>query len=446
VLVEGDRPVNIFIVGERGDGRWPGGYKGAEHIEFPNSVPEPDDAPNCGQGGSFCSQYGLAEAPRYTDPDIAAWRACNDGSPSWNAHFEPIEVSATATGLRIMYEGPLTKQGDFGGSTDGNGCHEDFLFPDNIRRPVYLRVGYELDAHSHDIDRIMQVRNPAGNPVFDGPYSFIGGFVMTEWPAPHPLKRMNQWVRVDGERVGVDWSGERINFEPGVWTPLPDTVPDHDVVLGWAGQSVALSAFDFFARGQAFTIGNHGPEDNDDSGFCLCLVHGGIEMGGGLIHGAVDGGALSFEARRRLTVHHEAAPPMRDEWLYEAERDLEHNQGRAEADGWAADTVRDEAGYLIFGPYARDWPEGDLSATFRLMVDVTNNLNEIVASLDVFDAETGEILVGHAIPRSAFEAPFTYQDFTINFSTAGRMGHPMETRVFWHDISYVRADRVVVHR
>jgi cysteine-rich repeat protein len=446
VLLDGNRPVNIFVVGERGQGRWPGGYKGAEHIEFPNGVPEDDDDPNCGQNNSFCAQYSLGEAPHYTDPDIAPWRACNEGSPSWDERFEPIEVTATQTTLRIVYEGRLTKQGDFGGSATGSGCHEDFLFADGVRRPVFLRVGYELDATGHELERIYQVRNPAGNPALDGPYSFIGGFVMTEWPAAHPLKRLNRWMRVNEREVGVNWSGRRITFAPGEWTRLPDDVPSHDVVLGWAGQPVSLSNFNSYADGRSFTVGNYGPEDNDDTGFCLCVVHGGIEMGGGLIHGAVAGGTQSFEARRRLTVHHEARAPIALEWLYEAERDLQHAVGRPEADGWSAWVGPDEAGHMVFGPFAQDWSEGELSASFRLMVDVANARPEIVATLDIYDADTGEILAIQDVLRSQFNAPFRYQDFTLNFSNLGRAGHRMETRVFWHDISYMRVDRVLVQR
>ena len=73
MLLDGERPVNALIVGERGRGRWPSGYKGAEHIEFPNNVPEDDDDPSCARDGSFCAQYSLAEAPHYTNsghPDL----------------------------------------------------------------------------------------------------------------------------------------------------------------------------------------------------------------------------------------------------------------------------------------------------------------------------------------------------------------------------------------
>ena len=43
VLFDGDRPVNSLIVGEQGNGTWPKGYMGSEHIEFPNATPEADD-------------------------------------------------------------------------------------------------------------------------------------------------------------------------------------------------------------------------------------------------------------------------------------------------------------------------------------------------------------------------------------------------------------------
>ena len=300
-MLENDRPVNLFIVGENGEGKWPAGYKGAEHIEFPNNVPEEDDN-DCGEEFGLCSQYSLGEASNYTDPDIPTWRACNSSSPTWKTHFQPIELVESNTGLRIIYEGLLTKQGDFGGSTEGNGCHENYLFEDGIRRPVYLRVGYELDSNTNFIDRILQVRNPDGNPQFDGPHGFIGGFVITEWPNPHLSKQFHQHVRVMEKTVGVTWNNHQINFEPGVWTSLPDELPNHDVVLGWAGQPVTLSTFVDELNSTTMTLTNIHLDD-DDSGFCLCIVHGAIEIGGGLIHYPVESGELSEEATRRLTIN-----------------------------------------------------------------------------------------------------------------------------------------------
>ncbi|MFN3201613.1 MAG: hypothetical protein ACE366_24635 [Bradymonadia bacterium] len=446
VLLDGDRPVNTFIVGEHGEGRWPGGYMGSEHIEFPNGTPEPDDDRDCADEGRFCAQYSHGEAHRYTDPDIPAWRACNDGSPSWDTHFSPYEIALTddGRGIRLMYEGPLTKQGDFGGSSRGRNCHDDFLFPDGMRRRVYLRTGYTLSADGHAFDRLVQVRNPAGNPRFDGPFSFIGGFVMTDWPNAHPLKGLHRYGRVDQRQVSFRWGDGEATLPRGQWAALPGGVPDHDVILAWAGQPISLSAFPGYTAGRAFTLSHVGPEDNDDTGICLCVVHGAIEMGGGLIHNGVEGGTLSFVARRRLTLHHEEPPPQPRTWVYEAESDLQRPFGRAEADGWSASTALDDEGHMLFGPYAQDWGTEPRTARFELMVDVANARDEVVVTLDVYDADTGEVLAQRDVPRSAFPGDFEYVGFELDFDMAGRDGHRMETRVYWHDISYVRVDRVVV--
>ena len=297
-MLENERPVNLFIVGENGEGKWPAGYKGAEHIEFPNNVYEEDDI-DCGDEYGFCSQYSLAEAPLYSSPNIPTWSACNSLMPFWEEHFQPIEVEENENSLRLIYEGKLTKQGDFGGSSNGIGCNQDYLFNDGVRRSVYLRVGYELNTNF--IDRILQVRNPEGNPQFDGPHGFIGGFVITEWPNAHPLKEFNQ-IMINERDVNVTWNDEIINLEKGEWNLLPEDLPTHDVVLSWAGQPVTLSTFVDEFNSTTITLTNTHLDD-DDSGFCLCIVHGGIEIGGGLIHYPVESGELSEEAIRRLTIN-----------------------------------------------------------------------------------------------------------------------------------------------
>jgi len=297
-MLEYERFVNLFIVGENGEGKWPAGYKGAEHIEFPNNVYEEDDI-DCGDEYGFCSQYSLAEAPLYSSPNIPTWSACNSLMPFWEEHFQPIEVEENENSLRLIYEGKLTKQGDFGGSSNGIGCNQDYLFNDGVRRSVYLRVGYELNTNF--IDRILQVRNPEGNPQFDGPHGFIGGFVITEWPNAHPLKEFNQ-IMINERDVNVTWNDEIINLEKGEWNLLPEDLPTHDVVLSWAGQPVTLSTFVDEFNSTTITLTNTHLDD-DDSGFCLCIVHGGIEIGGGLIHYPVESGELSEEAIRRLTIN-----------------------------------------------------------------------------------------------------------------------------------------------
>ena len=444
LLLDGVRPVNLLIVGEEGNGRWPGGYKGADHIEFPNRVPEADDDPTCANDGRFCSQYGLSEAGAYTDSDIPAWRACNEGRPPFDAHFEPIEITSTHEGLRIMYEGPLTKQGDFGGSASGSGCHQNFLFPDGVRRLVHLRVGYELRVNDSTIDRLLQVRNSVGNPTFDGAFNFIGGFVLSKYPSPHRLKRLDRYVRVEDREVGVEWNGRRIVIEPNLWVALPTDMPNQDVVLGWANQSVSLSSFAGFVDGRALSLTNHGPNENGDNGFCLCVVHGGIEMGGGLRPHPVADGRTSEVSIRRLTLHEDIPAPNDVGWVYEAEGELSHAIGRSEDDGWSAATHLDESGHLVYGPYAADWTSGPKRAVYRMLVDVTSDQPEIIATVDIFDATAEEIIASRPVLRSEFDRAFSYQNVHLDFDMSGRLNHIMETRLYWHDISYVRLDRVTV--
>jgi hypothetical protein len=442
-LLDEQRPVNTMVVGEFGRGEWPQGYKGAEHIEFPNATPEADDDPNCARTGSFCAQYSLNEALEYTDSDIPAWRACNYGTPSFSDHFEPIEISVLNDGLRIVYEGPLTKEGDFGGSSTGANCHGEFLFPDGVRRRVYLRVGYDLSADLQHVDRLIQIRNPPGNPMFDGPFGFIGGFVISRFPNPHPLKRLHHFARPEVRAVTVNWNDRSIQLQPQSWNALPADTPAHDIVLGWANQQVSLSPSPFFSAGKALSISNHGPNENGDTGFCLCVVHGGIEIGGGLRVGPVDGGVLTEASIRRLTIHDDEAAQERFRRIYEAETELNHGLGRADEDGWSAN-VSDESGHLIFGPYATDWGDRPIKVVFRMMIDVVNDTEEEVVNIDIHDATTQETLLSMPLIRRQFRAPFAYQDFEIEVDLMGRANHQIETRVFWHDISYVRVDRVTV--
>ena len=444
VLFDGLRPVNLLIVGEDGNGRWPAGYKGAEHIEFPSDVAEVDDDPTCTTAGLFCAQYSLAEAGPYTDSDIASWRACNEGRPSFAEHFAPMDIEFTNRGLILMYEGPLTKQGDFGGSISGSGCHEDFLFSDGVRRRVNLRVGYELYADGLAIDRLLQVRNAVGNPTFDGPFSFIGGFVLSKFPNPHRLKGFHRHVWVETQEVGIDWNDRRIEITPQEWSRLPNETPTRDVVLGWANQPVSLSPYPNFVAGRSLSISNHGPNENGDSGFCLCVVHGGIEMGGGLRTGPVNNGQTSAVSVRRLTLHREVPTPPDLAWVYEAESELRNVIGMVETDGRSANMLLDDPGHLAFGPYASDWSNGSKQAVFRMLIDVVNGAPEIVATADIFDATTQEIVASRQVLRSDFDLPFTYRNIAFDFDMAGREGHLMETRLYWHDISYLRLDRVSI--
>ena len=450
VLKEKDgRPVNLFAPGEDGDGRWPTSYKGGEHVEFPSRVPEANDNASCASG-DWCNQYALNEAVPYKNTAIPWWGACNAGAMPFESKVEPIVVEEVPGGLKLVYEGRLVKEADGDGTYDGDACHADYLFPDGVRRPVFLRVGYELRAESDSFDRTMQIRNPAGNPSFAGDMSLIGGFVLTEWPNAHYLKRLWRYWRPETSNTNLVWSGT-VSLIAKQFNDLTAKAPvANDVLVGWIAQPLTLAARAAFGAGVAVTISHVGPGDNDDVGACLCAVHGGIEMGGGLIHAGVSlpiaGGQSTTEARRRLSVPSVGASPFVHAHAFEAEGPgLSHGVGKVDGDGWAAATGPDAAGHMVFGPYATDWGGGSAQAAFWMMVDNNSSDDLPVVTLDIRDNTTGGTVATRVVRRKEFRKVSTYQRFGLDFNLDGRAGHGIETRVYWHDVSYVRVDKVVVN-
>src|SRR5262249_35573328 len=103
------RPVNVFVPGEDGEGAFPPGHKGSEHVEFPNRTPEPNDDPGCAQR-DWCNQYGLNEAAPITNPKIPWWSACNRGAAGFDDKHDPVSVTNLPDGgVKLVYEGPLVK-------------------------------------------------------------------------------------------------------------------------------------------------------------------------------------------------------------------------------------------------------------------------------------------------------------------------------------------------
>ncbi|WP_394835341.1 hypothetical protein LVJ94_00255 [Pendulispora rubella] len=444
------RPVNVFIPGEDGEGHFAGGYKGAEHVEFPNRVPEANDDPACAQQ-DWCNQYGLNEAPPFTNTRIPWWSACNAGAPSFAAKFEPVVLQSLPDGgLKLVYEGPLVKEADGDSVKDGDACHADYLFPDKVRRRVYLRVGYELHPDSNDVDRTMQIVNPTGNPSFAGDMSLIGGFVMTAWPNANYLKRINRFWRPELRETTINWAGEGIRLPGGAWTDLhARPVPTSDVVVGWIDQPFTLGVTNDYAAGRTATVSHVGPSDNQDVGGCLCAVHGAIEMGGGLIHAGISlpiaGGQSTIEARRRLTVPNALRRGDVRGRTYDVVNGLAHGIGRADPDGWYATTANDARGHMIYGPYATDWGGGAAQAVVQLKVDNNSADDGVVVTLEFNDFTTNTVFASRPIRRREFRAPHSFQRFTLQGNLDGRAGHKLEVRVYWHDISYVKVGSVAVH-
>ena len=160
--------------------------------------------------------------------------------------------------------------------------------------------------------------------------------------------------------------------------------------------------------------------------------------------GGVDDGALcgADEACR-------GGACVRTSWVYEAEgAAMGHAIGRADADGWSANTAADARGYLAFGPYASEIPAGTYTASFRMMVDNNTADDGVVVRIEVndFDGTAGTcgscVIATRDVRRMEFTGAMAYQDFALAFTNPG--GHRLEFRTYWQDISYVREDRIEV--
>jgi hypothetical protein len=137
-------------------------------------------------------------------------------------------------------------------------------------------------------------------------------------------------------------------------------------------------------------------------------------------------------------------------WRFEAEgAAMQHEIGRAEGDGWSANTAADATGTLSYGPYARDLPAGRYEAVYRMMIDNNSADSLVVLRVDVNDYGMstpgcgGCTVAARDIRRTDFAAAGAYQEFVLPFTWPG-IGHALEMRTYWQDRAYVRQDWVEV--
>ena len=129
--------------------------------------------------------------------------------------------------------------------------------------------------------------------------------------------------------------------------------------------------------------------------------------------------------------------------VYQAEgAQLSHAVGRADGDGWSANTAQDGPGHMIFGPYVSDIPGGNRTAEFRLQEDNNTANNDEVVKLDIYDITANTVLNNSIVTRGQFSAANAYQDFNLTFGNTA--GHLLEFRVYWLDKSYVKVDKITV--
>lgn len=129
--------------------------------------------------------------------------------------------------------------------------------------------------------------------------------------------------------------------------------------------------------------------------------------------------------------------------VWEAES-LPHAIGYADGDGWAANVTMPN-GHLTYGPYVTDIPPDGRVASWRMAIDVRNASNDVVATVDVYDATAGQELASRVIRRLEWAADQTYQPFELSFTLdASRAGHAIEMRTFYHSRSYLKVDKISV--
>ena len=104
---------------------------------------------------------------------------------------------------------------------------------------------------------------------------------------------------------------------------------------------------------------------------------------------------------------------------YDVVNDLGHSVGEpwalnADVGGWAGFTNSSGSGFLSYGPYDSSGPEGLTQVTYELLV-ADNSSNNLVFTIDVWDATTGEQLAVSDIYQDWFSAGITPQSFTLSY-------------------------------
>lgn len=145
-------------------------------------------------------------------------------------------------------------------------------------------------------------------------------------------------------------------------------------------------------------------------------------------------------ATRRAKLVNETNGGINLKWESES---LSHQIGRADGDGWSANTAQDAAGWFAYGPYATNLPAGDMTAVFKMQTDNVTANNDALVKIDVYDATAGKVLAERTITRQQFKVAHHYEFMTLPFKNP-TTGHQIEFRTYWYDKAYIKQDRVGV--
>lgn len=132
---------------------------------------------------------------------------------------------------------------------------------------------------------------------------------------------------------------------------------------------------------------------------------------------------------------------------YEAEQNSHHSTGSLGQGGWQVLTGTHKAGHMQYGPYAKNWGDGKLTATFRFKKLGTAPQSGNVLNIDLYDSTTGTIVAQQYVDAMKFNTGNNTIDITLPAEMAGRAGHTMEARVWWYGntsllLDYVRINQI----
>lgn len=109
---------------------------------------------------------------------------------------------------------------------------------------------------------------------------------------------------------------------------------------------------------------------------------------------------------------------------------LPHQTGSALDYDWRVRPGIDAPGYMIYGPYSKDFGVGPHRAVYLLKVnDITTTPKAVIASLKVYTRQGNRILAHRDISRRDFAAANEWQWFTVHFDNP--CFEELETTIYW---------------
>lgn len=126
---------------------------------------------------------------------------------------------------------------------------------------------------------------------------------------------------------------------------------------------------------------------------------------------------------------------------FEAENKVMGKKGGTAADGGYSISADGE---IIYGPYTTKTSLGDNKATFKAKISGTGNADDVVAVIDIHDADQGKLIAQKEIKRKDFSGN-NYTNLSLNFTMNENMiGHKIETRITAKGKGTITLDRTTI--